>query len=120
MNRELDAQLDARLMGACGDAGHEWETTPVVELGGYTFGGDVFCGKCGRERGLYMTPAYSTDLNACAQAEARVIGIGLGARYADALRDVVGPLIPAHGLSLITASAEARCRAMLQVVGEGA
>lgn len=117
MSRELDAQVAERVMG--------WLRLPDGEPGWIDAHAPAF------NSIRPAPPAYSTDLNACAQAEARVIEMGLGARYAKALEDALSLDLLDGGLgwqitdyesttALLTASAEARCRAMLQVVGEGA
>lgn len=118
MSRELDAQIDLKIMGACGDDGHDWEITPATG----TFGGEIWCAKCGRERGVYMTPAYSTHLNACATAEKHLRSTrpDLWRAYINALAEETSfyPGMPtlASMERFATASAEARCRAMLAVM----
>lgn len=125
MNRELDAQVAERIMG------YRWELSwnggcrvlmPADEIQMPAPDTLKLCTDWKR-----YVPTYSTDLNACAQAEARVIGMGLGDLYAQTLEaSIRADLYAADGYwagwraALLTASAEARCRAMLQVVGEGA
>lgn len=74
---------------------------------------------------LEDVPRYSTSLNACAQAEARVVEMGLGEVYANELMTRVAPdwtgghdLTTRHLLALATASTGARCQAMLTVARE--
>lgn len=74
-------------------------------------------------------PAYSTDLNACAQAEKRVMELGLRKAYGEALILETGCSVMnddecsyeyqtdyAECADLATTSAEVRCRAMLSVM----
>ena len=63
-------------------------------------------------------PQYSTDRNACAEAEARMIELGHGENYANALHADLcrGHHTQAGCLPFLTASAETRCRAMLDAL----
>lgn len=115
MSRELDAQIAERVMG---------EST--VERTD-TFGAYKFLLKPHPHESdtqlLHEIPAYSTDLNACATAEARIISMGLGEKYAWELEKSTcaqrkadfakGLATSGLHITLITTSAEARCRAML-------
>jgi len=71
-----------------------------------------------------FTPAYTASLDLCAEAEARIISMGLGEKYAEALEgedwvtwdknsDYENETDYAALARIATASAEARCRAML-------
>lgn len=100
MSRELDAQIAERVMGH------------AVTLDG--LGARSFVVKSHRDEAgvLDLLPAYSTDLNACATAEARIISMGLDWSYENKMRALMpDDMTPA--LWYLTASAEARCRAML-------
>jgi len=67
-------------------------------------------------------PYYSTDLNACFEAQAKCIEM-VGIEYGDALAEIVGVHNCADKYDaftvLATATAEQRCRAMLKAI-EGA
>lgn len=76
----------------------------------------------------HYAPDYSGDLNFCAQAEQRIITLGLGAAYAEELQGgldlwLLGGSAGSEHVDfeevaqIITASAEARCKAMLSVIG---
>lgn len=124
MSRELDAQVAERIMD------YRWESSwnggcrvlmPADEIQMPAPDGLKLCTDWKR-----YVPTYSTDLNACAQAEAHLRSTHpeLWRAYINALAAETGfyPGMPtlASMERFATASAEARCRAMLQVVGERA
>lgn len=116
MSEELNAQVAEKIMGWTG-------ITPRAELSG---GASLWGNAPTPGGGTIWTriPAYGYDLNLAAQAEARVIEMGLGDLYAQTLEaNIRADLYAADGYwagwrtALLTASAEARCRAMLAVIG---
>lgn len=117
MSRELDAQIAEKVMG------WKWLYHPAIHrralrgdwqhwrLEVFESGVDVLT----EPDDLEDVPHYSTNLNLCALAEARVIEMGLFDAYDEALSVVMGEMNESiwHPVLLKMASAETRCRALL-------
>lgn len=113
--RELDCEVAERIMGWSGPVQWCGEGTPDDPLGPYMWEPDTV--PVSRTENL-IVPSFSTDLNACFEAQAKCIE-RLGQVYADELLLHVG----GDGGSaedafepLITASAKQRCVAMLKAL----
>lgn len=68
---------------------------------------------------LEELPEYSTDLNACAHAEQRILVMALGERYAEAMWATARLICEEEAetrMALLIAPAEERCKAMLAVL----
>lgn len=121
MNRELDAQIAERIMGAVWlywparesrillyDA-PKWNLEPYKD-------GDLL----NRADELDDVHPYSTNLNYTRLAEQKVIELGHGEAYVLAMHDMLDgkPRPYSIWLTLLTASPEARCRAMLAALAQ--
>ena len=119
MNRGLDADLAIALGGMkwVNNAGGNCRYIVPVEMEHGSPPADMALPLCGMWNP--KTPTYSTDLNACHIAEQKIIEMGLGEKYAEALHAALYQVCRREEqwwLKLATASAEARCKTMLSVL----
>lgn len=122
MSRELDAQIAEQIMGAV------WLYWPIRESRALRYDAKRWTLKPYKPGDLLTAPdelddvhPYSTNLNYTRLAEQRMIELGKGEDYARALSDALNMSArQSYTLSLLTAPAEARCKAMLSVLkGKG-
>lgn len=107
MSRELDVQIATRVMGLMHDAEGK-----IFKPAGTLYHWHTL--NCPASDGI-EDHHYSTDLNACRRAELRLVELGHGEKYREAMEVAwaLGQHETLIGVWLLTAPAEARCKAML-------